>query len=178
MALLPLQKYGSSLLRRKTKEVIEFSNLQPLLNDMLETMYQEEGIGLAANQVGINQSLFVVDVSNIEDETDTKPRIFINPKIIDREGSVDIEEGCLSVPEIRAVITRAENITIEYLDVKQKKQTDQYSGMLARVIQHEYDHLQGKYFTDYLSLTKKSMIQKRLVEILQKGIPSKSITIK
>ena len=148
MALLHLQKYGSSHLRKKAIPVKDFSDLKNLIDDMLETMYHKEGIGLAANQVGSEFSLFVIDVNNLEDEIDTEPRIFINPKIVRYEGECDIEEGCLSIPEIRAVITRAESVTIEYQDLQQVDHTDTFIGMSARVIQHEIDHLEGKYFTD------------------------------
>ena len=114
MAILPIVKYGDPILRRKVKLVTDFTNLDNLVKDMLDTMGNESGIGLAANQVGMDMNLLVLDISGFEDEDDVDPRVFVNIDIIKEEGEIEIEEGCLSIPDIRASIVRAETITIEY----------------------------------------------------------------
>ena len=185
MALLSVVKYGDPILRKKVNEVTDFSNLDNLINDMFETMYNERGIGLAANQVGVNLAILVFDISHYEldedadneDSFDPNPRIFINPKIIDSIGECSMEEGCLSVPEIRANVLRAETITLEYDDLNKNKCSEIFSGLAARVILHEIDHLNGKFFTDYLSTSKRMLIQKRLQEIALNGSPSTGIIL-
>jgi len=177
MAILPIVKYGDPILRRKVKLVTDFTNLDNLVKDMLDTMGNESGIGLAANQVGMDMNLLVLDISGFEDEDDVDPRVFVNIDIIKEEGEIEIEEGCLSIPDIRASIVRAETITIEYQDLKGKIKTEIFTGLAARVILHEYDHLIGKYFTDYLPSSQKTVIQKRLKEISETGFPSVSVTL-
>ncbi len=177
MALLSIVKYGDPILRKKVKPVTDFTNLEKLVNDMLETMSHEDGIGLAANQVGKDMNLMVLDVSHLEDETDTEPRIFVNIKIVETDGEIMMEEGCLSIPDIRAEITRPEKITISYQDLNREMHTKQFTGLSSRVLQHEFDHLEGKFFTDYLATAKKLIIQKRLKEISETGFPSVSVTL-
>jgi len=177
VALLPVVKYGHPILRQKVRLVTDFSNLDKLVKDMLETMVHEEGIGLAANQVGQNINLMLVDVSRLEDETDTKPRIFVNVNVVETHGRIVMKEGCLSIPDIRAEIYRPEFITVAYQDLKGKSHTKQFSGLISRVFQHEFDHLEGKFFTDYLPVAKKLIIQKRLKEISDTGFPSVSVTL-
>jgi len=104
-------------------------------------------------------------------------KMYVNPKIIDKNGLCEFEEGCLSIPDIRATITRAEEIYVEYETIDKIKYKEHLTGLLARVFQHEYDHLNGKYFTDYLSTTKRSILKKRFVEITKNGKPSKSVTL-
>jgi peptide deformylase len=169
-------KYGDPILRKKVDEVIDFSNLSLLLEKMYRTMYNEHGIGLAANQVGISLNILVIDTSSMEEEI-LEPFSFINSHIIESKGLIKMEEGCLSVPDIRAEISRPETITIRYQDVYQKFHTSIFSGISARVIQHELDHLDGKFFTDYLSPVKKSIINKRLLEISKNGQPSTGIIV-
>lgn len=177
MAILPIVKYGDPILRRKVKPVTNFENLDGLVQDMLDTMGSENGIGLAANQVGKDMNLLVLDLSGFEDEDDIDPRIFVNIDIIKEEGEIEIEEGCLSIPDIRASIVRAETITIKYQDLKGNINTELFTGLTARVILHERDHLIGKYFTDYLPASQKMVIQKRLKEISETGRPSVSVTL-
>ena len=185
MALLPVVKYGDPILRKKVDEVSDFSELDNLINDMFETMYNERGIGLAANQVGVSLAILVFDISHyeIDENTDNEesfepnPRIFINPKIIDSVGECSMEEGCLSVPEIRANILRPETITLQYYDLNKNKCSEVFSGLAARVILHEIDHLNGKFFTDYLSTSKRMLIHKRLQEIAVNGSPSTGIIL-
>ena len=140
---------------------------------MFDTMRNANGIGLAANQVGADKSIFVIDVSQVEDYEDTKPLALINPKIIKRsDEKVIMEEGCLSIPDIREEIARPETITIMYQDTDLKEHSLEADGLMARVMQHEYDHLQGILFTDLVSdVIKKKLkrdmnkIRKRKVEI-------------
>ena len=185
MALLPVVKYGDSILRKKVDKVIDFSQLDKLINDMFDTMYNEKGIGLAANQVGVSLAILVFDIGNYElDEEEinedafaSDPRVFINPKIIETIGECSMEEGCLSVPEIRAEVVRAETITLQYDNLDKNSYSETFSGLSARVLLHEIDHLNGKFFTDYLSKSKRMLIQKRLQEIALTGSPSTGIIL-
>ena len=163
--ILKIFKYGDPILRKKVKDVNDFTKLPHLVEQMFNTMYKEHGIGLAANQVGYSLNLLVLDASCLEGEEDSKPYIFINSEIIESEGSTIMEEGCLSVPDIRADIERPETITLQYQDINQNFHENTFSGILARVIQHEIDHLQGKLFIDHLSPSKRMLIKKRLLEI-------------
>jgi len=185
MALLPLVKYGDSILRKKVDNVVEFSQLDNLINDMFDTMYHEKGIGLAANQVAVNLAIIVFDIGDYdldeeeidEDEFTSNPRVFINPVITESVGECSMEEGCLSVPEIRAEIIRADSIKLQYQDMEQNIYSENFSGISARVLLHEIDHLNGKFFTDYLSPSKRILIQERLKEIALTGTPSTGIIL-
>lgn len=174
MAVLPITVYGDKILRKKVSKVTEVDlKTIELIKNMFDTMRNANGIGLAANQVGANKSIFVIDVSKVEDYEDIKPIVAINPKIIKRsEKKVIIEEGCLSIPEVREEVERPESITIVYHDADLQEQTLEADGLLARVMQHEYDHLQGVLFTDLISdeMKKKhkkdiNKIRKRKIEI-------------
>ena len=138
-------------------------------------MVKEHGIGLAANQVGWSLNLMVIDTSNYEEEGDTC--VFINSEIIHSEGEVIMEEGCLSIPNIRAEIKRPEEIIIKYQDLEQNIHERSCSGMTSRAIQHEMDHLNGKLFIDYLSQAKRMILNKRLLEISKSGEPSTGIIL-
>ena len=147
MAVQKVVTYGHFALRAISKNITDFSNIRSLIDDLFDTMYEFDGIGLAANQIGINKRIFVVDISHT-DECES-PLVFINGKIISGEGSCVDSEGCLSLPEIRIDVERYDSITYEYLDQNLKKHTKVFSGFLATVIQHENDHLDGKLITDY-----------------------------
>lgn len=175
MPALPVIKYGDPILRRKTAPVAAAADATPYLEDMLETMYEESGMGLAANQIGLDMNFMVTDISHVEE--DEYPRLFVNPEIIDEEGTSDLEEGCLSVPEIRATITRAEKVLLHYQDEDGADREEWFDGLLSRVIQHEVDHLNGILFTDYLTPAKRGMINKRLAEIAATGAPSTGIIL-
>ena len=185
MSLLSVVKYGNPILRIKVDEVTDFSNLESFIGDMFDTMYHEKGIGLAANQVGVKLAILVFDIGDYEldedeegdDEPYSDPIVFINPLIIESKGECSMEEGCLSVPEIRAEIIRAETITLRYQDIDQNIYSETFSGLSARVLLHEIDHLNGKFFTDYLSPSKRMLIQKRLKEIALTGTPSTGIIL-
>jgi peptide deformylase len=170
MSVLPIVTYNDPVLRKPGEKVSENSaELQQLIDDMFETMYNSNGVGLAAPQIGKSLSLFVMDADAITSETDDEddygPVVMINPQIVSRGGEkVKLEEGCLSIPDLRDDIVRPETVTVNYLDRDFKVAEITVSGWVSRVIQHEYDHLQGKLFIDYLSAFRrrlhKSMLNK------------------
>ncbi|WP_234569755.1 peptide deformylase [Rhodohalobacter sp. 614A] len=174
MSVLPIVTYNDPILKKKTKPVSENSEeLQALIDDMFETMYHASGVGLAAPQIGEPLQLFVMDADaiteDIEDEEDVGAIVFINPEIIEKdEETVKMEEGCLSIPEVRDEVSRPKSITVSYKDRDFNEQTLKASGWLARVIQHEYDHLQGVLFLDYLSAFKRRLHKSTLRKI-EKG---------
>lgn len=148
---LPITTYGMDILRKEAKQIDKVdAGLIKLVQDMHFTMVNAEGIGLAATQVNVDKSLCVVDVSCIEDYKNFKPLTLINPVIVDNHGEITIEEGCLSIPEVRGRVTRPEKIFVKYNDFNMNEVTLEAEGMLSRVIQHEIDHLHGKLFVDHL----------------------------
>ena len=172
MALLPITLIGDKILRRKAALVkeVDFKTIE-LIKDMFETMRNANGIGLAANQVGADKSIFIIDISVIEGHEEIKPIVFINPKITYRsENKVFIEEGCLSIPDIHAEVERSDAIKIDFLDTDLKSQTLEAKELLARVIQHEYDHLQGVLFTDLISDEMKKKLKRDLTKIKKRDI--------
>ena len=175
--ILPVLKYGDPVLRKPVQDIDDFTSLPELVEQMFNTMYEERGLGLAANQVGLSINLLVLDLSDVESEINYKPLVFINSKIIRTQGKVILEEGCLSVPDIRAEIERPETITLKYQDLNQNFHEDTFTDLVSRVIQHELDHLQGKLFIDYLSPGKKLLINKRLLEIAKNGRASTGIIL-
>lgn len=159
MALLTILEFPDPRLRTRAVPVQEVDDaLRQLVDDMTETMYQANGIGLAATQVNVHQRIVVIDVS----EERNQPRVFINPEIIDREGDEVMEEGCLSVPGIYDTVRRAERVRVRALDRDGNSFELDADGLLAVCIQHEMDHLNGKLFVDYLSDLKRSRIRKKL----------------
>jgi peptide deformylase len=173
MAKLKIFTFPDVVLTQKAGPIARVEkDLYRLADDMLETMYDAPGIGLAANQVGVLQRILVIDTDYdfVEDELEgsggivknRKPRIIINPEIIHREGSILFSEGCLSVPEYSAEVKRSEKLKLQFQDVDGVTRTLAADGLLAVAIQHEMDHLDGKLFIDRLSPLKKEMIRKRL----------------
>lgn len=159
MALLTILQFPDPRLRRVAKPVeVVGDRERRLAADMLETMYEARGIGLAATQVNEGVRMLVLDLS----ETRDQPRVFINPEIIDRSGSQSCEEGCLSVPGLYAEVNRAERIRVRALGLDGDSFETDADGLLAVCIQHEIDHLDGKVFVDYLSPLKRRMVEKRL----------------
>jgi peptide deformylase len=161
--ILPIKLYGDSILRKSCKEIDVFDHtIYQFITDMFDTMYQVYGIGLAAPQVGRNVRIFIIDTSTflIENKKNTYKhlkRVFINPEIIKRYGKTwKLKEGCLSIPNIIAKIERYEYIQIRYHNEYLEKCEEIFQGFPARVIQHEYDHIEGKLFIDYLSFFFKS----------------------
>jgi peptide deformylase len=172
MALLPITLIGDKILRKKAAQVKEVdAHTIELVRDMFETMRNASGIGLAANQVGANKSIFITDISVVKGHEDAKPLIFINPVITGHsEEKICMEEGCLSIPDIRSEIERPEKVTITFKDTDFKDQTLEADGLLARVIQHEYDHLQGVLFTDLISSDIKKKLNKDIINIKKRKI--------
>ncbi len=166
MALLEILHFPDPRLSRKARpvEVVDDA-VRKTAEDMLETMYDAPGIGLAATQVNILQQIAVIDVSEDKNE----PRCLINPKIIERDGEEEMREGCLSVPEVFAHIKRAERVTVEFLDLDGQANTLEANGLLAVCIQHEIDHLQGRLFIDYLSPLKRERLKKKMLKAQKAG---------
>ena len=173
--VLPIYVYGHDALRQETEPVEENTDdLQSLIDDMIETMRNAAGIGLAAPQVGRTERLFVVDLTPMADEMaeaeeplPPQPMILINPETVEEsDETVDLEEGCLSIPEVREAVTRPERVRMRYLDRTFEEQEIEAGHMLARVLQHERDHLDGILFTDYLSSFRKRLLQRPLREMV------------
>jgi peptide deformylase len=167
---LPIVAYGDPVLKRKAEEIDEdYPNLQALIDNMYDTMYGARGVGLAAPQIGLSIRLFVVDASPFaEDEPELTnfKKTFINPIIIEESGEKwNFNEGCLSIPDVREDVLRHETIVINYLDEHFEEHEETYSGLAARIIQHEYDHIEGKLFTDRLGPLRKAMIKGKLESI-------------
>ena len=159
MAILDVLQFPDERLRTVAKPIDEVnSEIKQLVADMFETMREEKGIGLAATQVNKHVRLVVMDVSEEQNE----PRVFINPEIVNKEGSTISEEGCLSVPGNYAKVDRAEKVTVKALDGEGEPFELEADGLLAICIQHELDHLDGKLFVDYLSPLKRQRIRKKL----------------
>ena len=167
MALLTVHTFPDPVLKQKALPVDEFDEkLSELAENMLETMYEERGIGLAAVQVAVLKQLVVVDLKSGEEDISLRePRIFVNPRIVERSGETISEEGCLSVTEFRAEVKRSESIKLEYQDLQGNPQTLEADGLLSICIQHELDHLQGILFIDHLPLLKQKMVKKRLAKL-------------
>ncbi len=170
---LPIYAYGHPILRKETVEIDEqYTDLSTLLDDMFETMYHTKGMGLAAPQIGRNIRLFIVDTEQLDTEDRDEEasefirEVFINPIIVDESGKRwEYEEGCLSIPDIRGNVSRPPKVQVEYYDANFELQDRIFDGITARVIQHEYDHLEGVLFVDLLKPLKKRFVQKRLDKI-------------
>lgn len=177
--ILPIIGYGDPVLRKVGEEVSkDYPNLKEVIANMYETMYNAHGVGLAAPQVGLAIRIFIVDCEPFSDSDDlskeeeeqlkTFKKTFINAKILKEEGEEwGFNEGCLSIPDVREDVFRHEQITIEYYDEDFNKHTEVYEGLIARVIQHEYDHIEGILFTDRISSLKKRLISKKLQNIME-----------
>ncbi len=161
MTILSILRYPDPRLKTIAKEITEFNgNLRNLAEDMAETMYKAGGIGLAATQVNVHRQIFVVDVSSDKN----KLQIYINPKIIEKRGTIEFEEGCLSIPETTASIKRASYIKLLAADIQGEKIEVEAEGLLSVCIQHEIDHLKGVLFIDYLSRLKRDRIARRILK--------------
>lgn len=177
--ILPIVGYGDPVLRKVGEEVTsEYPNLKEIISNMYETMYNAYGVGLAAQQVGLNIRLFVVDTTPFGDDEELPSeeqkqlksfkKTFINAKIVNEEGELwSFNEGCLSIPDVREEVYRKEKITIEYCDENFITKTEVYDGLIARVIQHEYDHIEGILFTDLISTLKRQLVKKKLQNIME-----------
>ena len=177
--ILPIVGYGDPVLRKVCEEITkDYTNLEETIATMYETMYNACGVGLAAPQVGLPIRLFVVDTDPFSDSDDISKeeaaalkgfkKTFINAKMLKEEGEEwSFNEGCLSIPDVREDVYRNPNITIAYYDENFNKKTEEYNGLIARVIQHEYDHIEGILFTDKISVFKKQLIKKKLQNIME-----------
>lgn len=170
MAILPIVTYDDDVLRKKTRPVEENSeSLQTLIDDMFETMYNSSGVGLAAPQIGELLRIFVMDADAVTDELEEAnlgPMVFINPEIVELTGEeVKMEEGCLSIPDVRDDVKRPVNVKVRYLNRHFKEQESEFSGWISRIIQHEHDHLEGILFLDYLSAFKMRLHRSSLRKI-------------
>lgn len=175
--IVPIVAYGDPVLKRKAKDIAEdYPNLKELVGNMFETMYNAAGVGLAAPQIGLSKRLFVIDASPFAEDQELDEeekrqlkdlkKAFINPQIEEEIGAEwAFNEGCLSIPDIREDVFRKPEITITYFDEAFNKHTENYTGLAARVIQHEYDHIEGILFTDKLSSLKKRLIKNKLQNI-------------
>ncbi|MEJ8801297.1 peptide deformylase [Pontibacter sp. H249] len=168
--IYPITAYGDPVLKEEAQDIPQdYPNLQELIQDMFDTMYYAHGVGLAAPQISKSIRLFVIDSEPMMDEKDEGKGVkkaFINPEIIEEDGEEwGFEEGCLSIPGVREVVYRPERIVIRYFDEEWNEHEDTYDGMTARVIQHEYDHIEGILFTDHLNGLKKRLIKNKLAKI-------------
>lgn len=182
--ILPIVAYGDPVLREETRDIDkDYPELQQLIDNMFETMYEASGLGLAAPQVGLPIRMFIVDCSPFaeDDEEDEETledlsyladfkKVFINPQIIDEKGDEwDFNEGCLSIPGIREPVSRNEEVHIRWMDENFEEHEDTFDGYAARVIQHEYDHIEGVLFTDHISPLRRRLLKRKLNDI-SKGI--------
>ena len=166
MAVLEVVTYPDDRLRRKCRPIVEVDDkLRTLASDMLETMYADAGVDLAAPQGGLDIRMVVIDILAEDGTQGHNPVVLINPEIVAREGEVPSTEGCLSVPEYTAEIKRAEKVTVKALDQNGQMQTYAADGLFAICLQHELDHLDGKLFIDYLSALKRNMLHKRYLKL-------------
>lgn len=160
MAVLEIRKYPEKVLREKTALVTDFdSDLQKLIDDMIETMYAAPGIGLAANQAGVSKQVLVIDVSTREEGPPLI--VLVNPEIIHAEGETSLEEGCLSLPGYTTVIKRAERVRVKGIDRHGREVEIEGNGLLSRALQHEIDHLNGVLLIDRIGRIKKEFFKKR-----------------
>ena len=172
MAILPINVFGDKILRKKVQPVKQIDdNLIVEIQDMLATMRNANGVGLAANQVNLDKSLFVIDLSAVEDYENFKPVVMINPEIIgESDETVIIEEGCLSLPNLRADVERPEKIRVRYLNTDEEEEEIEADDFFARVILHEYDHLIGKMIPDRVNGELRKKINEQLKKIMSRDL--------
>jgi len=170
--ILPIYLYGQPILRKVAQDITaDYPNLKELIANMFETMYNADGVGLAAPQIGLDIRLFIIDLEPLaEDDPEYAgfKKVFINPKIVEYEGEVvKMEEGCLSIPGINEIVEREERIRIQYLDENFVSHDEVYDRFFARCIQHEYDHIEGKLFVDKISGIRKQLIKGKLNNLIK-----------
>jgi peptide deformylase len=169
--IYPIVAYGDPVLKAQAQDIPQDSpELNKLIEDMYDTMYNAHGVGLAAPQIGKSLRLFVIDSAPFEEDEDKKAaavkKAFINPRILKEEGEEwAFEEGCLSIPGVREEVYRRAKVTIRYFDENWQEKEEVYDGLVARIIQHEYDHIEGILFTDHLSGFRKRLIKSKLTKI-------------
>ena len=171
---LPILAYGDPLLRKKAPEITaDFPGFNTIIENMFDTMYGANGIGLAAPQIGLSIRLFIIDASTYDEDDvllkDLK-KVFINARLIEESGEKwDFNEGCLSIPDIREDISRHKKLTISYYNQNWQHLEETYTGIAARIIQHEYDHIEGKLFIDKLTPLRKTLLKNKL-DAITKGL--------
>ena len=186
--ILPIVAYGDAVLKKKAQDITkDYPNLDKVIENMFETMHNAKGVGLAAPQVGLSIRLFIIDASPFaEDQEDDEEKknldgfrkIFINAQIVKEEGTPwKFNEGCLSIPTIREDVERKSNLRIKYLDENFKPHDEEYDGIKARIIQHEYDHIEGILFIDKINPLRKRLLKRKLTD-LSKGIVDVSYRMK
>ena len=168
MSVFDVVHYGDPILRKKCLPVEDFINISKFVDDMFDTMYEEEGIGLAANQVGVNMHLFIIDIAHTDENE--FPRVFINGEIISNEGESVFSEGCLSIPQVSLDVVRPETITIKFQDLEKKWHQEKFNGLLARAIQHEIDHLNGVLMIDLVNDIQRSEGQSSVNKIKNESL--------
>ena len=180
--ILPIVAYGAPVLKKEALEISnEYPNLDQLIENMWETMYASNGVGLAATQIGLSIRLFVIDAATFSEDEEldeaevtllkTFKKAFINPTIIEEDGPLwEFNEGCLSIPDVREDVSRHERIRIHYWDEQFKEQELVLTGLAARVVQHEYDHIEGILFTDHITSLKRRLLKNRLNSISKGAI--------
>ena len=180
--ILPIVAYGAPVLKKEALEISnEYPNLDQLIENMWETMYASNGVGLAAPQIGLSIRLFVIDAATFSEDEEldeaevtllkTFKKAFINPTIIEEDGPLwEFNEGCLSIPDVREDVSRHERIRIHYWDEQFKEQELVLTGLAARVVQHEYDHIEGILFTDHITSLKRRLLKNRLNSISKGAI--------
>ncbi len=172
MKKLKVMTYGNPVLREKARPIYKIDDsLRELAGTMIETMHKEDGIGLAAPQIGKSIAMFVIDISPIQE--DAFPMTFINPEILETHGSCPYKEGCLSVPGVSTEVIRPERIKMRYTDLSGKQHEGVADGILARVIQHEFDHLNGVLFVDHISDENRNEFQPVLQSLEKKNLKTK-----
>lgn len=180
--ILPIVAYGAPVLKKEAVEISnEYPNLDQLIENMWETMYASNGVGLAAPQIGLSIRLFVIDAAPFSEDEEldeaevtllkTFKKAFINPTILEEDGPIwEFNEGCLSIPDVREDVSRHERIRIHYWDEQFKEQELVLTGLAARVVQHEYDHIEGILFTDHITSLKRRLLKNRLNSISKGAI--------
>lgn len=173
MPLLPMRHYPDPILRQKAKTVdLKDPRLPGIVRDMFETMYHESGVGLAANQVGLDLNLAVIDCSGGDDHN--AKLVLINPVVLETGGTVEEDEGCLSFPGLRAIARRGERCRVRAFDLEGHAYEVEAGGLLAKALQHETDHLQGKLFIDHLTLASRAAVEGKLKQMKKDAAPKKS----
>lgn len=172
--ILPIIGYGTPILRQVAQEITpDYPNLSSLIDSMFETMYNAHGVGLAAPQINLSIRMFVIDCAAMDGtlpgdtSAQTEPKmVFINPRMIEETGEPWVfEEGCLSIPDLRENVSRPSTIKLAYFDASFQPKTEVFTGIKARVIQHEYDHIEGVLFTDRISVLRKQLTKPRLLKM-------------
>ena len=168
MSIIDIVKYGDPRLQKVCESVKDFSILPKIISTMYDSMYEAEGIGLAANQIGIDLDLFIIDITHTDESTE--PGEFVNSKIVDYRGESTFSEGCLSIPGVEFDIKRPEFITLQYQKLNGSKHEREFGNLYARAIQHEMDHLNGKLIIDRVSSNAKMRYKSQLKEIKENAV--------